>query len=118
MGINFKGVLKCTLFSVIITFIIILILALLSYFTRVGETVITVGVYASVIIGVLLGSIAVAKAAPQKAFLHVMLLCLIYVLLLIGISWIINGTIVFNSHFLAVVGGAFGAGFLGLIIGK
>ena len=118
MGINFKGVLKCTLFSVVITFIIILILSLLSYFTRVGETVITVGVYASVIIGVLLGSIAVAKVAPQKAFLHAMFLCLIYVLLLIGISWSINGTIMFNSHFLAITGGVFGSGFLGLIIGK
>ncbi len=118
MGINFKGVLKGTLFSVIITFIIIFILSLLSYFSSIGENIITIGVYASVIIGVLLGSIAVAKGAPQKAFLHVMLLCLIYVLLLIGVSWIINGTIVFNSHFLTVVGGAFAAGFLGLIIGK
>lgn len=118
MGINFKGVLKGTLFSVIITFIIIMILALLSYFTKIGETVITAGVYASVIISVLFGSIVTAKVASQKAFLHVMLLCLIYVMILIGVSWLVNGTLVFNSHFFAMIGGTFAAGFLGLIIGK
>ena len=41
MGINFKGVIKGTIFAILVTFVIILILALLSYFTGIDETIIT-----------------------------------------------------------------------------
>ena len=34
MGINFKGVIKGTIFAILVTFVIILILALLSYFNN------------------------------------------------------------------------------------
>jgi len=44
MGINFKGVIKGTIFAILVTFVIILILALLSYFTGIDETIITTGV--------------------------------------------------------------------------
>ena len=57
MGINFKGVIKGTIFAILVTFVIILILALLAYFTGIDETIITTGGYASVIIGVILGTI-------------------------------------------------------------
>ena len=40
MGINFKGVIKGTIFAILVTFVIILILALLSYFTGIDETII------------------------------------------------------------------------------
>ena len=108
MGINFKGVIKGTIFAILVTFVIILILALLSYFTGIDETIITTGVYASVIIGVILGTIAVSKAANSRAF----------VIVLIGISLIVNNGIMFNTHFLAVIGGTFASGILGCIIGK
>ena len=67
MGINFKGVIKGTIFAILVTFVIILILALLSYFTGIDETIITTGVYAPVIIGVILGTIAVSKSGKQQS---------------------------------------------------
>ena len=111
MGINFKGVIKGTIFAILVTFVIILILALLSYFTGIDETIITTGAYASVIIGVILGTIAVSKAANSRAFA-------LYLIVLIGISLIVNNGIMFNTHFLAVIGGTFASGILGCIIGK
>lgn len=118
MGINFKGVIKGTFFALVVTFVIIFILSVLSYFTGIGENVISICVYASVVIGVLLGTIAVSKAASQKAFIHSMLVCILYMLILAGVSFLINKEISLNTHFLAITGGAFAAAFLGLIIGK
>ncbi len=118
MSVNLKGVIKGTIFAVLITFVIIFVLALLSYFTHVGETLITTLVYASVVIGVLMGTIAVSKAATGKIFIHAMLVCVLYLLILIGVSAIINKGITFNSHMLAIAGGTFAAGFLGSVIGS
>ena len=73
---------------------------------------------ASVIIGVILGTIAVSKAAHSRAFVHAMLVCALYLIVLIGISLIVNNGIMFNTHFLAVIGGIFASGILGCIIGK
>lgn len=118
MGISIKSVLKGGLFAVIITFIIIMILALLSYFTQVGENVITVGIYAAVIVGVLLGSVAVSKAAEHNALLHALLVCVLYFLVLVGVSVLANGGFVFNTRFITVAGAVIAAGLLGCIIGK
>ena len=71
-----------------------------------------------VLAGVILGTIAVSKAANSKAFVHAMLVCVLYLIVLIGISLIVNNGIVFNTHFLAVIGGAFASGILGCVIGK
>ena len=118
MGINFKGVIKGTIFAILVTFVIILILALLSYFTGIDETIITTGVYASVIISVILGTIAVSKTANSRVFVHAMLVCALYLIVLIGISLIVNNGIMLKTHFLAVIGGTFASGILGCIIGK
>ena len=67
MGINFKGVIKGTIFAILVTFVIILILALLSYFTGIDETIITTGVYASVIIGVILRNDCGIKSGKQQS---------------------------------------------------
>ncbi len=118
MAVNIKGVIKGSIFSILVTMLIIFVLSLLSYFTGISESVINACVYAAVVVGVLLGAVAVSRAAAGKAFVHVMLVCLIYIAVLVGISALINKGIAFNSHFFAVVGGAFASSFLGLIIGK
>lgn len=118
MKINIKGVLKGTAFALIVTFLLILVLSLLSYFTSIGETIIVIGVYAAVIIGVLLGSLAVSKAAQEKIFIHAMLVALIYMCIMVGISFVINGEISFNSHFFTIIGGILVSGFVGSVIGK
>lgn len=118
MGINFKGVIKGTIFAILVTFVIILILALLSYFTGIDETIITTG---SVCLGYYRRDTrndCGTKAANSRAFVHAMLVCALYLIVLIGISLIVNNGIMFNTHFLAVIGGTFASGILGCIIGK
>lgn len=118
MEINFKCVIKSTLFAVIITFILLMILACLSYFSSISENIITTGVYISIIAGGLLGAVAVSKAASSKAIIHAMIVCAIYALCLIIASLIINGGMSFNVRFFAIMAGIFASGFLGCIIGK
>ncbi|MCI8405303.1 MAG: TIGR04086 family membrane protein [Clostridia bacterium] len=118
MKINIRGVLKGTVFSLIVTFVIIIVLSLLAYFTSIGEGALTIGVYAAVIIGVLIGSFALSKAAQGQCLIHSMLSSLAYLLILIGISFLINRQISFNTHFFAISGGVLAAGFVGSVIGK
>ncbi len=118
MKINIKGVLKGTIFALIVTFVIIMILSLLSYFTSIGENILVIGVYAAVVIGVLLGSLAVSKAAQEKKLIHAVLVAFIYMCILIGVSFMINGNIAFNSHFFSIIAGIFAAGFAGSLIGN
>ena len=118
MSINIKGVIKGSIFSILVTMLIIMILALLSYFTSMSENVISTCVYAAVVTGVLLGTIAVSRAATGKVFLHAMLVCVMYLAVLVGISALINRGLTVNSHLFAITGGIFASGFLGSILGK
>lgn len=118
MGIRIVSVLKGTLFAIMVTFLIIFILSLLSYFTDISENILATGVYASVIIGVLLGSSVVSRAAAQKVFFHTLLVCILYLAVLAGISLIVNKEVSLGMHTATIAAGVFGAGFLGCIAGK
>lgn len=118
MGINIKGVIKASIFSLLITFVVMFVLALLAFFTSISETVLVGCAYGAVAIGVLLGSLAVSRAAQQKALIHSLLLCLIYAVVLMGISFCLNGMPMFSSRLIFIVIGIFGAGLVGSIIGK
>lgn len=118
MGIHIKGVIKATLFSLLITFAVIFILALFAFFTSIAENVLVGCAYGAVAIGVLLGAIFVSRAVQQKALLHALLLSLIYAVVLMGISFILNGMPMFNSRLAFIVIGIFAAGFVGSVIGK
>lgn len=118
MGIHIKGVIKATLFSLFITFIVIFILALLAFFTSIAENVLVGCAYGAVAAGVLLGSIFVSRAAQQKALIHAMLLSLIYAVVLTGIAIILNGMPMFSSRLMFIIIGIFAAGFVGSVIGK
>ncbi len=118
MDINFKCVAKCAVFSVIVTFVMIMILSCLSYFTQISENVITTGVYISIVAGVVLGTFAVSKAAAKKALIHAMIVCALFAACIVLISVLLNGSISFNTRFFIVIAGIFASGFLGCIIGK
>lgn len=118
MGVNMKSIIKCALLSLIVTFVFILILACLSYFTDISESVITIGVYAAMALGVILGSVAVSRGAEHKVLIHAIILCVIYAVILVCVSLIINGGIQLNLHTAVVIAGIFMAGLLGCRLGK
>lgn len=118
MDVNFKCVIKCAAFSVIVTFVLIMILACISYLSGVSESIITTGVYISIVAGVVLGTFAVSKAAANKVLIHAMLVCAIFAACIILVSLLLNRGISFNVRFFVVIAGIFASGFLGCLAGK
>lgn len=115
---NVKGIVRGSLFAFIITLLFIIVFALLSYFGNPDERVVTVGVYAGVVIGVFVGSLAVAKASENKILLHSLIVSVIYLAILVAVSALINRELHFNTHFLTLTAGIIISGLLGAVVGK
>lgn len=113
-----KGIIKGAVFAFLVTFAVIVILSVIAYFCDVDNKVITIGVYAGVVMGVFLGSLAVSKGCEKSVLLHAMLVSIIYLAALIAVSAIVNHTLQFNRHFATMTCGIIASGFLGAVIGK
>lgn len=113
-----KGILKGTAFSLIVTFVFILLLSLITYFTDIDSKITSIGVYASVVISVTLGALISAKKCEKSVLPHAMAVSVIYLAVLICVSAALNHTLMLNGHFITMTAGIFAAGFLGAVLGK
>lgn len=113
-----KTVLKGTLISLIITFAVILILSVITYFSNTDSKLITVGIYAGVVAGVVMGAFVTARSSERQVLLHSMLVSVIYIAVLITVSIAINHTLRLNAHFVTMTTGILASGFLGAVLGK
>lgn len=113
-----KGILKGTVFAFAVTFAVILILSLITYFTNADSKIITIGIYAGVVAGVTLGSLISAKKCDKMVLLHAMAVSAVYLAVLILISVVLNRSFQLNGHFLTMTAGILGSGFLGAVLGK
>lgn len=113
-----KGILKGAIFAFAVTFAVILILSVITYFTNADSKMITVGVYAGVVAGVTLGSLIAAKKCEKMVLVHAMAVSAIYLAVLVLISVILNKGFQLNGHFLTMTAGILGSGFLGAVLGK
>ena len=118
MGIKIVSVLKCAGVSAFLTMLFVFIISLLSYFTNMSETTLTIMVYASVVLSVFLGALLCVKNTQSKALLHALLLSVIYYAALFGITLLINGAVTPNSHLFTMTAGIFASGILGAVLGK
>ncbi len=118
MSVNIKTVVKGAAASILFAVAVLFILSLLEHLTGISPSVINIGSYAAVILGMLLGAVIIARAADCRRLLHVLLAALIYALALLALAMILNGGICFTAHTAAVTAGIFGAAMLGCIIGN
>ncbi len=118
MSIKFTGILKCTGISALLTVLLVFATALLSYFTNMSETSLTIAVYASVVVSVFLGSFICVKASGGKALIHALITTSLFYAALAAATFVINGAIVPNSHFFTMTAGIFASGILGAVLGK
>ena len=118
MSVNIKAVLRASAISLGMTAAILFIFSLLAYFTSMSDTVITIGAYAAVILGVMSGSALIAHGAPEKKLAHVALMCAVFIAVLTAVSFILNGRLAFNAHTAGIMGGIIAAAFLGAVIGN
>lgn len=118
MSVNIKTVVKGAIVSVLFAVITLFILSLLEYLTSINPSVISIGSYVAVVLGMLLGAIIITRAADSKRLIHVLLAAAIYICVLLAVSMILNGGMCFNSHTAAVTAGILGAALLGCVIGN
>ena len=115
---NIKGILKGTIFSFVITFAVILILSVVTYFADLDSKIIMAMMYIGVVAGVVLGAFMSARLSEKSALLHSMLVSIAYLAVLIAVSAIINRNLVVNGHFITMGVGILASGFLGAVLGK
>ena len=101
--INMKGIFKGIIFSCIVTFIAMLLITALTYFTDIGMKAVDIIIFIGLGLGVFSGSFLVSKSADKRCAVHGLL---------------VNGKILFNSHFISVILLCLVSGFLGGISGK
>lgn len=115
---SIKAIFKGALFALTISFIMIVIMAVLMYFTSINEGVAAIGVYAGTAVGVVIGAIVSAKAAGGKTLFNCLAMGLVYLAVLAIVTLAVNGKVVFNYHLLAVVGAVVLCSVFGAVVGR
>ena len=85
-----KAVLTSLLISYILTAVLLTLLAVLLYRFRLGEKQVSIGVNTVYIITCLIGGLAAVKIIRQRRFLWGLLTGLIYFLILLAVSYILQ----------------------------
>lgn len=115
--LNIKGIVKGVAFSLIITFILILVIAAICYFFTISDKLLSVLVMAAVGISVFVSSLLVAENTKNSGLLHGLLIAAIYMLVIfvskITVSRCFSADITFLTSLISAL--AFGA--LGGIVG-
>lgn len=115
---SIKAIFKGALFALTISFIMIVIMAVLMYFTSINESVAAIGVYAGTAVGVIIGAIVSAKTAGGKTLFNCLAMGLLYLVVLALVTLAFNGNIAFNYHLLAVVGAVILCSAFGAVIAR
>jgi len=117
-NINFKGIIKGLLFTVIMTFIFLLLVTVISYFTDVSAKAVDILIFLGLGLGVLSGSFAVSKASENRGAVYGIVIGILSFLLFLVFSVSVNGRFCFNSHVVSIMAVCLCSGFLGGILGK
>lgn len=83
-------VIRALLFSYILTIIILLILSLLVYKADIGSGVIRIGIILSYILSTFFGGFAIGKGVGEKKYLWGMGVGILYFLLIVVVSIVLN----------------------------
>lgn len=116
--INFKGIIKGLLFTVLMVFLCLLLVTAVSYFTDVSAKAVDILIFLSLGAGVFLGAFFVAKAALSRGAVYGMVIGFLSFILFLFFSFSVNGRILFNSHVFSVMAVTICSGFLGGVFGK
>lgn len=115
--INFIGIGKGIAFSLILSFVFILIIAAVCYFMTVSEGLLSVLVFAAAGASVLLGAALVAKNACGSGFLHGLILGIGYLFVMLVAGILCKRGFYFNIQLATMAACVVACGMLGGILG-
>lgn len=114
---EFKKVLKCVLLSFVMTILLGGILAFIVYFWQIEEPTAKIIIFAAMIVSVLFGSFVLAKNIEGKGLINGLLMAVIYFLVILIISFILNGRLSFGVREITRLVTLSASGMLGGILG-
>lgn len=115
---NIKGILKGTVITYFLVAFFVLIAAALTYFNLLDENKISILIYIGTAVSIFAGSFLAAKTSESRILLNSLAISVIFVMILLTASFIVNNEINTGARTIAIASGAVAAGFLGAVIGK
>lgn len=115
--INVSGIGKGIIFSLLLTFVLILVIAAVCYFANVSDKLLSILVFLATGLSVLAGAIFVARNAPGSGLLHGIILGAGYLAVLLLSSMISQKGIHFNSQMVSMLICIPACGMLGGVLG-
>ena len=115
--INIPGIAKGVAFSLVITFILLLLIAAACYFFTISDSLLSVLVMAAVGASVFLSSLFVSKNTARNGLLHGLILASVYMLIIVLSGILVKKAFSADMHLLTSVISALAFGALGGIAG-
>ncbi len=115
---NFKGIVRGALLSLILVIIALFICAVLVYFNITTEKTASVIVFAVTMLSLFISSFGVVRASDTKLLLNALCVALLFSVVIFITSLIVNQGIALHTRTLTLMGGTFASAFLGAVFGK
>ena len=115
---NLKAIFRGSLLSIILVVVALFIGATLVYFNLLSEKTVSIIVFCAAILGVFIGAYGVAMTSEQKLLLNALGVAVIFTLVVLLTSLIVNSGFALHARTTALIGGSFAAAFLGALFGK
>lgn len=115
---NIKSVFKGTLISFLVTFLALFISAVLVYFCLITERTASVIVFAAAVVGVFISAFGAARVNDRRLFFNSVSVAILFALILLITSCIINNSFVFHTRTLALICAVLTSGIAGFLFGK
>lgn len=115
--INIRSVVKGIVFSVISTLLLVLLTALISYFTDISERAVSVILFAVSVVSVFTGAVLVCRSTGENGLFHGGLIGLGYFVFLLVSSVIIKREFDLNINLITMLFSNIAGGMLGGVLG-
>lgn len=113
----FKAVFMGSVFSVIVTLILVLIIATVYYFADINDTVLNVLLFLVSAVSAFLGGLFSSKRSGDKGLLHGLLTSLVYLIILFAAAFAVNKQLSPAPRLITMLVAGSAAGMLGGIFG-
>lgn len=115
--INIRSVFKGIIFSVASTLVLVLLTALISYFTDISDNIISIILFAVSVVSVLTGAVLVCRSTGENGLIHGGLIGLGYFVFLLLASIVIKREFDFNARLITMLVSNIAGGMLGGVLG-
>ena len=115
--LNGKGILKGIIFSILVTAVCMVALALVCYFGNISDKLLGILIFIATILSIFAGALFVSRNAQKAGLIHGGLLGLGYFLVVLAAGMILQKGLVWDMRLVTMLLGDVAAGMLGGILG-